>query len=212
MELQANKQGHSHDSENTARWSHGRRPQLPSAEWIHTPAPCMGTSVRQNLGDSDTFPHCQAWRAPLASTPSTSLLFQRQSTSHLCSFAAASACCDLNLHLTTAKSSCHPSLLTDGELLLSTSPDTPPCRSRPYRNPPGTPGLRTDAALTICCWCLLTLNSELTCTRRMLTSSECPWLWLVSPCLGDRKRANHWFSCSETQSFQVLASLKSECQ
>lgn len=86
-----------------------------------------------------------------------SLLFQRQSTSRLCSFTAVSTCCDLSLHLTTAKSSYRPSLLTDSEHLLSTSPDTPPCRSGPSWNPLGTPGLRTDAALPYvpgACLCL----------------------------------------------------------
>ena len=163
-------------------------------------SPCC----RQNLSDGDACP--KPGGLPLASTPSASLLFQRQSTSCLCSFIAVSTCCDLNLHLTTAKQL--SSLTAHSEHLLSTSPDTPPCRSRPSRNPLGTPGLTIDPALTTSTWCLLMHNSELNCTRRTFISSEHP-LALTSIGLGDRKQANRWFSCSKTHSFHVLASLKS---
>lgn len=152
---------------------------------------CGQTGSRQSPPAADktsaTVTPPPAWRAPLASTPSASLLFQRQSTSHLCSFTAVSTCCDLNLHLITAKQL--SSLTAHSEHLLSTSPDTPPCRSRPSRNPPGTPGLTIDPALTTSTWCLLMRNSELNCTRCTFTSSERP-LALTSVTRSRRQEAS----------------------
>lgn len=144
---------------------------------------------------------------PVAAEPE-SFVPKRQSTSRLCSFTAVSPPCDLSLHNHSKK---QLSPLTAHRYGTSSPPLQIPHLADQAWNPLGTPGLRTGSCPSICTWCLLMLNSELNC-RRTLTSSEHPLALTSATSLGDRKQANHWFSCLKTHSFQVSTSLKSECQ